>query len=161
MEPLNSNLQSSDSDAQMGQLNPIMSAQDNTGHNLSASEAAQTTVGGDNVTTFESLPAELRNRIYHLSGCLQFYEEPDRKAMKGGTIENLHKSWTFSTSLKEALFAGKGFNVIALAALTAKSALIDGYLMQSALSTYIAPNTAITTTDPFAIDTAAVLIPSH
>ncbi|KXS95253.1 hypothetical protein AC578_9458 [Pseudocercospora eumusae] len=68
-----------------------------------------------------------------------------RRAVKGGTIEDLHKSWTFSTSLKEALFAGKGFNVIALAALTAKSALIDGYLMQSALSTYIAPNTAITT----------------
>ncbi|KXS95252.1 hypothetical protein AC578_9458 [Pseudocercospora eumusae] len=75
----NSNLQSSEATVQMEQLNPTTSTHDNTtAHYFGASEAAQTTVGDGNVTTCESLPAELGNRIYHLSGCLQFYEEPDR-----------------------------------------------------------------------------------
>ncbi|KAF7197661.1 hypothetical protein HII31_01000 [Pseudocercospora fuligena] len=55
-----------------------MSAHNTTAHTPAASEIAQTPVGDDDKTTFESLPAELRNRIYQLSGCLKFYEEPDR-----------------------------------------------------------------------------------
>ena len=43
-----------------------------------------------------------------------------RKVLKGSTIQDLHKSWSFSASVKSAALAGKGFNVIALAALVAK-----------------------------------------
>ncbi|KAK6442475.1 hypothetical protein LTR95_001307, partial [Oleoguttula sp. CCFEE 5521] len=59
-----------------------------------------------------------------------------RKTLKGATIQELHRSWTFSTSLKDIAFAAKYFNIIALAALTAKLTIIDGTLMQKAFSTY-------------------------
>ena len=55
-----------------------------------------------------------------------------RRLLKGATIKDLHRSWTFSTSIKDAVFAGKYVNVIALAALTAKLTIIDGMLMQEA-----------------------------
>lgn len=55
-----------------------------------------------------------------------------RRLLKGATIKDLHRSWTFSTSIKDAVFAGKYVNVIALAALTAKLTIIDGILMQEA-----------------------------
>lgn len=45
-----------------------------------------------------------------------------RKALKGSTIEQLHKSWNFSSSIKSVALAGRGFNGIALAALMAKYA---------------------------------------
>lgn len=63
-----------------------------------------------------------------------------RKALKGSTIENLHKSWEFSSSIKAAALAGTAFNFIALAALTAKLTMIDGILMQSATTTVILPD---------------------
>lgn len=58
-----------------------------------------------------------------------------RQALKGATIEQLHKSWSFSTSLKDVAFAGKYFNIIALAALTTKLTIVDNMLMQRATST--------------------------
>lgn len=63
-----------------------------------------------------------------------------RKAMKGATIKQLHKSWEFSHSIKDVAMAGKAFNVIALAALAAKFTIIDGVLMQSATTTVIRPD---------------------
>ena len=56
--------------------------------------------------------------------------------MKGSSIADLHRSWSYSTSLKEIVFSLKYFNVIALAALIAKLMLIDSTLMQRATSTY-------------------------
>lgn len=61
-----------------------------------------------------------------------------RKMLKGSaTIEDLHRSWSFSTSIKNIAFAGKYFNLIALAALTTKLTIIDSSLMQKAFSTYV------------------------
>lgn len=57
--------------------------------------------------------------------------------MQGSTIEQLNRSWQFSTSLKEVLLNAKYFNLIALAALTAKLTIIDGTLLQKAFSTEI------------------------
>nr|OQO05984.1 hypothetical protein B0A51_18122 [Rachicladosporium sp. CCFEE 5018] len=58
-----------------------------------------------------------------------------RKTLRGATIHELHRSWAFSTSLKDIAFAAKYFNIIALAVLTAKLTMIDGMLMQKATTT--------------------------
>jgi hypothetical protein len=55
-----------------------------------------------------------------------------RKALKGSTVEDLHKTWGFSSSVLQLLTAGRSFNLVALAALTAKLALIDSLLLQRA-----------------------------
>jgi hypothetical protein len=55
-----------------------------------------------------------------------------RKALKGSTIKELHRSWQFSSSIKDVVLYGKYFNVIALAALAAKLTIIDGILLQKA-----------------------------
>lgn len=55
-----------------------------------------------------------------------------RKALKGSTVEDLHRTWGFSASVLELLTAGRSFNLVALAALTAKLALIDNLLLQRA-----------------------------
>lgn len=55
-----------------------------------------------------------------------------RKALQGATVTELHKSWAFSTSALELMTAGKSFNLIALAAITAKLALVDNVLLQRA-----------------------------
>lgn len=54
--------------------------------------------------------------------------------MNGATVFELHKSWGFSASILDLLTAGKTFNIIALAALTAKLALLDSVLLQQAAS---------------------------
>lgn len=64
-----------------------------------------------------------------------------RKAAQGATIQELHRSWGFSTSIKEVVLGIKHFNVIALAALALKVAIVDSILLQRATSTY-------TETDP-------------
>ncbi|CAD0088496.1 unnamed protein product [Aureobasidium vineae] len=55
-----------------------------------------------------------------------------RKALRGATIKELHRSWQFSSSIKDILLYGKYFNFIALAALSAKLTIIDGILLQKA-----------------------------
>ncbi|THY96242.1 hypothetical protein D6C92_04001 [Aureobasidium pullulans] len=60
-----------------------------------------------------------------------------RKALKGATIQDLHRSWAFSSSIKDIVFYGKYFNFIALAALAAKLTIIDGILLQRATSTVV------------------------
>lgn len=55
-----------------------------------------------------------------------------RKALNGATVSELHSSWSFSASAIDLLTAGKAFNFIALAALTAKLALVDNLLLQQA-----------------------------
>lgn len=57
-----------------------------------------------------------------------------RKALHGATVQDLHKSWAYSTSIWELVTAGKSFNLIALCALTAKLALVDNILLQQAAS---------------------------
>lgn len=60
-----------------------------------------------------------------------------RQALKGATIKDLHRSWTFSSSIKDIVLGGKYFNFIALAALAAKLTIIDSMLLQRATSTVI------------------------
>lgn len=71
-----------------------------------------------------------------------------RKALKGATIKELHRSWQFSSSIKDVVLYGKYFNFIALAALAAKLTIIDGILLQKAAGVETAPDRArnITTT---------------
>jgi hypothetical protein len=57
-----------------------------------------------------------------------------RKALRGATIKELHRSWQFSASIKDVVLYGKYFNFIALAALAAKLTIIDGILLQKAAS---------------------------
>ena len=60
-----------------------------------------------------------------------------RQALKGATIKDLHRSWTFSSSIKDIVLGGKYFNFIALAALAAKLTIIDSMLLQRATTTVI------------------------
>jgi hypothetical protein len=52
--------------------------------------------------------------------------------MKESTVSELHSSWSYTISVLELLTAGGGFNLIALASLTAKLALVDNLLLQQA-----------------------------
>ncbi|CAD0109404.1 unnamed protein product [Aureobasidium uvarum] len=58
-----------------------------------------------------------------------------RKALRGATIKELHRSWQYSSSIKDILLYGRYFNFIALAALAAKLTIIDGILLQKAAGT--------------------------
>jgi hypothetical protein len=64
-----------------------------------------------------------------------------RKALKGATVAELHESWTFSMSFSSVLQHFWRLDAIALAALAAKLAIVDGILFQHASTTY-------TTQDP-------------
>lgn len=60
-----------------------------------------------------------------------------RKAMNETSMAKLHKSWAFSASFTSILREISHFNAIALAALMAKVAVIDGVLFQRAIGTEI------------------------
>jgi hypothetical protein len=77
-----------------------------------------------------------------------------RKALRGATIEELHRSWQFSASIKDVVLYGKYFNFIALAALAAKLTIIDGILLQKAANTtYGADNPHNITVEMYVNDT--------
>lgn len=75
-----------------------------------------------------------------------------RQVLKGSTIKELHRSWAFSSSVFQLVFGGRYFNFIALAALMAKFAVIDGVLFQRAIST-------VSTYEPNSTD--ATFVGSH
>jgi Protein of unknown function (DUF3176) len=58
-----------------------------------------------------------------------------RKALIGATVEDLHKSWGYGTSVLALATSYKNFNLIALAALAAKLALVDNTLLQRSAGT--------------------------
>lgn len=60
-----------------------------------------------------------------------------RKILHGSTIGELDRSLRFSGSVKDILFGVRYFNLIALAAIAAKLAIVDGILLQEAFSTEI------------------------
>ncbi|KAK5318097.1 hypothetical protein LTR20_009471 [Exophiala xenobiotica] len=64
-----------------------------------------------------------------------------RKALKGATVAELHKSWEFRMSFTQILRRFWALDVIALAALAAKLAILDAFFFQRATTTY-------TTQDP-------------
>ena len=70
-----------------------------------------------------------------------------RRALKGSTVEDLHRSWGFSSSILQLITAGKSFNLIALAALMAKVSLVDNILLQRAAGTtadfYVEPGVKV------------------
>ncbi|GAB7351795.1 hypothetical protein MBLNU459_g2368t1 [Dothideomycetes sp. NU459] len=70
-----------------------------------------------------------------------------RQTLKGSTIEDLHRSWTFSSSFKDLALSGKYFNWIALAALTTKLTILDSILLQRATSTEIWSDNAVNVTN--------------
>jgi hypothetical protein len=77
-----------------------------------------------------------------------------RKALRGATIKELHRSWQFSASIKDVVLYGKYFNFIALAALAAKLTIIDGILLQKAAgSEYGSDNAHNITIEMYANDT--------
>ena len=60
-----------------------------------------------------------------------------RKALKGSSLGTLHRNHAYSYSFYSILTSGKHFNMIALAALMAKFAVIDSTLFQKATRTRI------------------------
>lgn len=70
-----------------------------------------------------------------------------RQTLKGSTIEELHRSWSVSTSFKDLALSWKHFNFIALAALTTKLAIVDSILLQRATSTYTGQDEAVKASD--------------
>jgi hypothetical protein len=73
-----------------------------------------------------------------------------RKMLKGSaTIKDLHRSWSFSTSIKNIAFAGKYFNLIVLAALTTKLTIIDSTLMQKVFLNYVGIHRPVNVTNVF------------
>lgn len=60
-----------------------------------------------------------------------------RKAARGATIRELHRSYGFSSSIKEIVLGARHLNVIAVAALSLKLAIVDSILLQRATSTYV------------------------
>jgi len=51
---------------------------------------------------------------------------------KGTTFQDLHNIWSFRTSLKTVIFAGRGFNLVALAALIMAALPVHGLIAQKA-----------------------------
>lgn len=68
-----------------------------------------------------------------------------RRAMRGTTVQDLHFSWSFGSSMMSLVTGWKFWNVMALTALCTKFAIIDSTLFQKALSTRTAlgPSTQI------------------
>lgn len=64
-----------------------------------------------------------------------------RKALRGSSLHSLHRNHAFSYSFYAVLTAGRKFNVIALAALMTKFAIIDSTLFQKATKTLITQQT--------------------
>ncbi|KAH9873040.1 hypothetical protein J1614_005436 [Plenodomus biglobosus] len=60
-----------------------------------------------------------------------------RKALQGSSLEELHKNHAYSNSFYAIVTSGKHFNIIALAALMTKFAIIDSTLFQKATRTEI------------------------
>lgn len=65
-----------------------------------------------------------------------------RKALKGATVKELHQSWSFSMSFSQILRHFWRLDVIALAALATKLAILDSFLFQNAATTYITQDPA-------------------
>lgn len=55
-----------------------------------------------------------------------------RKAVQGGTINDLHREWAYANGLWASLTAGRHFNLMALACLIAACSPINGPLLQRA-----------------------------
>lgn len=77
--------------------------------------------------------------------------------MKGATVEDLHKSWSFGSSMLALVTGWKFWNVMALTALCTKFAIIDSTLFQKSLSTRTALGPPGNTTAPtFPLETFPV-----
>lgn len=55
-----------------------------------------------------------------------------RKALRGSTVGELHRTWAFGSNLWEVFGAGRNFNMIALASLLVSIVAVDGPLLQKA-----------------------------
>ncbi|KAF2127030.1 hypothetical protein P153DRAFT_388351 [Dothidotthia symphoricarpi CBS 119687] len=67
-----------------------------------------------------------------------------RKAMDGSSLEKLHRNHAYSYSVYAIVTSGKHFNLVALAALMTKFAVIDSTLFQTATKTHITQQTDYT-----------------
>jgi Protein of unknown function (DUF3176) len=56
------------------------------------------------------------------------------KALRGGTIDDLHRYWEHGTSLRKSITSGRRFNLVSLATLVTAIVVIDGPLLQRASS---------------------------
>ncbi|KAK8197963.1 hypothetical protein IWZ00DRAFT_144170 [Phyllosticta capitalensis] len=57
-----------------------------------------------------------------------------QRALEGTTLNDLHQAWAFGSSLQASLFAGRNFNLVALASIISSIIIIDGPLLQQASS---------------------------
>ncbi|KAF2451759.1 hypothetical protein P171DRAFT_478783 [Karstenula rhodostoma CBS 690.94] len=65
-----------------------------------------------------------------------------RKALRGSSLETLHKNHAYSYSFYAIITSGRKFNIVALAALMTKFAVVDSTLFQKATKTVITQQTA-------------------
>ncbi|PVI07411.1 hypothetical protein DM02DRAFT_608961 [Periconia macrospinosa] len=65
-----------------------------------------------------------------------------RKALRGSSLNTLHRNHAYSYSFYAIITAGRNFNIVALAALMTKFAVIDSTLFQRATRTAITQQTA-------------------
>ncbi|PVH83459.1 hypothetical protein DL98DRAFT_585746, partial [Cadophora sp. DSE1049] len=79
--------------------------------------------------------------------CLQFARSEGviivwwRKALHGGTLYDLNRYWESGASVLAAAMPGRGFNLVALATITAQVMIIDGPLLQRASNVISVPRT--------------------
>lgn len=65
-----------------------------------------------------------------------------RKALRGSSLETLHRNHAYSYSFYSIITSGRKFNIVALAALMTKFAVVDSTLFQKATKTVITQQTA-------------------
>ena len=68
-----------------------------------------------------------------------------RRALHGTTVRDLHRSWSFSTSVFGIALNPQHFNIIALAALTLKLSVVNSILFQMATRTVLKEDVTQTT----------------
>ncbi|RFU25198.1 hypothetical protein B7463_g11149, partial [Scytalidium lignicola] len=66
-----------------------------------------------------------------------------RKILRGSTVKDLHDQWAHADGFLEALFAGRQFNLVALASIAVTVMVIDQPLIQRASSVISVPRTSL------------------
>lgn len=91
--------------------------------------------------------------------CLQFARSQGviiswwRKALRGGTLDDLNRYWESGDGVIAAAMSGRGFNMVSLATLVASTVFFDGPLLQRA-STIVSKQTTklVNVTAPIALE---------
>lgn len=105
---------------------------------------------GQEVESWKISPAVLLATLSAVANtCLQFARSEGviiawwRKALHGGTLYDLNRYWESGDSVRAAAMPGRGFNLVALATITAQIVIIDGPLLQRASHVVVVPRSVM------------------